>query len=227
MKLNHLVFHTASIAPDWPGSGFPPVNYHRVVSLCGVHLVGTDASVFTATLDKKDIKERDVVNAFFSEVGEGQSLVTFYGSSYTIPLLTQRAVYHAVPAKSYYQQREFYDDPVKGHIDISYWLSNFGSSGTLNFDALLRTCALPPRKKGDVAELFRTGKIGVIRDELQLDVLLMTMAFLRIYYVTGDINLKTFQGMGKKVLESFRSVNLCSAYLDNMAVAKYFLAAKK
>lgn len=227
MRLNHLVFHTASIAPDWPGSGFPPVHYHRVVSLCGVHLKGTRAKVFTTTLNKKDVKERNVVQRFFEELEEREALVSFYGSSYTIPLLAQRAIYHAVDGTRYFQNREFYDDPLKGHIDMAFWLANFGAAGSLNFDAFLKTCALPPRKKSDVSELFRTGKIETIEKELQLDVLLMTLACLRMLYAAGSIQLKTFQGMGRRVLDEFQGMPLCRDYLDKMAVTKFFLATNK
>jgi len=229
-QLNHLIFHIASVTPDYAGDGFPPVSAHRIVSVASCLLTqegpANSANVhFDAnTLVPKKVKERDLVRSFFASVTEGRKLVSAFSSIYSIPVLIYRALYHAVPeASNFFRQRAFYDNPFEGHIDLAFILSNGGAVNGPNFNELAQTMALPPFKRSDVSESFRKGELAPIEAQLGLDVLVLTLSFLRFSYVSGDLPLDSYQEVGKKVLKEFAGdIALCRDYLNRMSPKKFF-----
>jgi len=234
ITFNHYIFHIATVTPDWEPydsndkSEFPhPVHHHPMaVSLLQLRDDDAEPDVQVKVISKgiSDLKkeERGLVRTFFQKVpGNVNSLVSFNGRSFAIPVMVYRALHHGVDATKYLQEAGglFGRSPSSTpHIDLSESLSGYGamykSASLSNYAMML---GLSKRPYLDVSQAFSSGNVNSIVMRLEVDVLITAI----IYY-----RLLLSQGWDRKAYEKTLNSTL-EAYAQRNELAENYILESK
>ncbi len=149
--------------------------------------------------------------AKFWQIFEGtQTLVTFNGRGFDLPVLETRALKHGLSLPRYFSLGESrntyrgsrYSDAY--HIDLCDFLSNFGAAyRRSSLNVLARLIGLPGKYTiagEDVEYLFRQGRLKEINQYCMTDVLQTYVLFLRVELLRGKLDKAAYQ----QIVESTR-----------------------
>ena len=109
----HIFVYAATITPEYYGSGFPPKKNHQVVAIavCDMTLTSPEpvGKIFVQAIEDISLEAKLLMraqqslenryNAKLAAVPKGEEpiLTTFYGRTFTLPVLFYRSLHHGVP----------------------------------------------------------------------------------------------------------------------------------
>jgi hypothetical protein len=183
----YVFLSVATVAPEYYGSGFPPLPKHHLVSASVCKLAppneGAAPIRLLASFAIDDMaRERELlawINRFLvlAAVKENDdptsSLVTFYGSTFGLPVILYRSLKHGTPL--FLQERR---------LDIADLLEmqNPAVRATSISDTA-ELIGLPKRFNVDVAARFHEKNLADLHGVVAVDMLIQVLTFLRLLLV--------------------------------------------
>jgi hypothetical protein len=149
--------------------------------------------------------ELEMVAKFWQVFENVQTLVTFNGRGFDLPVLETRALKYGLPLPRYFgtgQSRSTYRGSRYSdayHIDLCDFLSNFGAAyrrSSLNL--LAKLIGLPGKysiEGEDVEYLYRQGRQKEINQYCMTDVLQTYLLFLRVELLRGKLDKSAYQAV--------------------------------
>jgi len=226
VPFNHTIFHIATHVPDPPNRDedeFPHPLYHRPVAVSLLRITrekdSLDPIVQVMTKGITDIEkdEGTLVEQFFQKMPGGSGFVVSYmGRPFALPVMVYAALRHGVDASDYLKdERAFTARYSHNHIDLADFLSGYGAvpqNATLSDYA--RIIGFAKRVWVDVPKAFEAGDIKLIKERLEIDVMIIAAIYIRLLFSQGRLEPEAFELVAKKVLH---------AYFDRSALAKNYL----
>ncbi len=184
-------------------SDFFPIPYHVPIAIATLQADDNYQIRSLGCLGADRYPESEMVAKFW-QVFEGvQTLVTFNGRGFDLPVLESRALKHGLSIPRFYgggQTRQSYRGNRYSdthHIDLCDFLSNFGAvSRRGSLDLLAKLVGLPGKymiEGGDVEYLFRQGRLKEINQYCTTDVLQTYLLFLRVELLRGKLSPGDYQ----------------------------------
>jgi 3'-5' exonuclease len=172
---------------------FPPLTCHVPVVI-GVMVFNEDYMPVVATPivgDEKMMLEE------FSRMAGGNTLVSWNGRRFDMPVIVLRCFHHGVPLAWYYQARDMrYRFTDAGHFDVMDFVSDFGAAQNVSLDGIAKLIGLPGKMDvsgADVATLVAAGKVDEVARYCMTDVAQTAFPWLRTQFVRGVISLTKYQ----------------------------------
>ncbi len=147
--------------------------------------------------------EPELVAKFWQAFEGAQTLVTFNGRGFDLPVLETRALKHGLPLSRYFatgQGRSTYRGSRYSdayHIDLCDFLSNFGAAYRRNsLNVLAKLIGLPGKYTiagEDVEYLYRQGRLKEINQYCMTDVLQTYLLFLRVELLRAKLDKAAYQ----------------------------------
>jgi 3'-5' exonuclease len=146
--------------------------------------------------------EQELIAKFWQAFEHVQTLVTFNGRGFDLPVLEARALKHGMSIPRYFATGESrntyrgsrYSDAY--HIDLCDFLSNFGAAyRRSSLDLLAKLIGLPGKYTiagEDVEYLYRQGRQKEINQYCMTDVLQTYLLFLRVELLRGKLDKSSY-----------------------------------
>ncbi len=178
-------------------SDFFPIPYHIPIAVATLQ-AGDDYRILALGCFGADrFAESELISRFWQVFESCQTLVTFNGRGFDLPVLEMRALKHGIPLPRYFgtnttknYRGNRYSDAF--HLDLCDYLSNFGAvyrRGSL--DVLAKLIGLPGKYMiggEDVEYLFRQQRLREINQYCITDVLQTYLLFLRVELLRGKLS---------------------------------------
>ncbi len=196
-------------------SDFFPIPYHIPIAVATLQADENYRIRGLGCLGADRYSEVEMVSKFWQLFEGAQTLVTFNGRGFDLPVLETRALKYGLSLPRYYgngQSRQGYRGNRYSdthHIDLCDFLSNFGSvyrRGSL--DLLAKVIGLPGKyiiEGGDVEYLFRQNRLKEINQYCMTDVLQTFLLLLRVELLRGKLSLADYQAAAATAREDLRS----------------------
>ncbi len=176
------------------GSGFLPLPYHKIISICAV--VGDDFGRFIKVNKIDGQNEKEMIDNFFSFIENYEpKLVSFNGKSFDMPVLVLRALKYNIKAATYLDTQSDKWNNYKTrfselkHCDL---LECLGVNGRgLKLDILCSMLGLPGKydMHGDaVMQLYYQNEFEKIHEYCESDVLNTYMLFLKYEMIKSNLS---------------------------------------
>lgn len=147
--------------------------------------------------------ESELVSRFWQTFESAQTLITFNGRGFDLPVLETRALKHGLSLPRYFasgQSRNTYRSSRYSdayHIDLCDFLSNFGAAYRRNsLNVLAKLIGLPGKYTiagEDVEYLYRQGRLKEINQYCMTDVLQTYLLFLRVELLRGKMDANAYE----------------------------------
>jgi len=184
-------------------SDFFPIPYHVPIAIATLQADEGYRIRALGCLGADRYSESEMVSRFWQIFEGAQTLVTFNGRGFDLPVLETRALKHGLSLPRYFGQGQArqsyrgnrYSD--SHHIDLCDLLSNFGAvyrRGSL--DLLAKLIGLPGKytiEGGDVEYLYRQGRLKEINQYCLTDVLQTYLLLLRVELLRGNLGSGDYQ----------------------------------
>jgi 3'-5' exonuclease len=147
--------------------------------------------------------EVEMVSRFWQVFENVQTLITFNGRGFDLPVLETRALKHRLSLPRYFAAGESrntyrgsrYSDAY--HLDLCDYLSNFGAAyRKSSLNVLAKLIGLPGKYTiagDDVEYLFRQGRLKEINQYCMTDVLQTYLLFLRVELLRGKMDNNAYE----------------------------------
>jgi hypothetical protein len=192
-------------------SDFFPIPYHIPIAIATMQADEQYRIRSLGCIGADRFSEAELVARFWQTFESAQTLVTFNGRGFDLPVLETRALKHRLSLPRYFgdPQSRFsyrssrYSDAA--HLDLCDYLSNFGAvhrRGSL--DLLARLIGLPGKyliEGQDVEYLFRQQRYKEINQYCITDVLQTYLLFLRVELLRGRLDAKSYEAALSAALE--------------------------
>lgn len=179
-------------------SDFFPIPFHIPIAIATLQADENYRIRSLGCMGADRYAEADLIARFWQTFETSQTLVTFNGRGFDLPVLEMRALKHGIPLQRYFgvgsskstYRGSRYSDAY--HFDVCDFLSNFGvvyRRGSL--DMLAKLIGLPGKYSiagEDVEYLFRQGRQKEINQYCITDVLQTYFLFLRVELLRGKID---------------------------------------
>nr|MBP3724701.1 3'-5' exonuclease [Campylobacter sp.] len=182
------------------GSGFLPVNFHKIVCISCVMCDEFGKFIRVTTIPAEN--EKEMINKFLSYIDKfNPRLVSFNGRGFDLPMIMIRAMKYNLSATNYFctndklngkdkwnNYRSRYDGAF--HLDLLDHISDFGSVRGFKLDTLCASLNLPGKYdvSGDqVLELYYQNENDKISEYCQSDVLNTYWLFLKYELLRGNL----------------------------------------
>lgn len=176
-------------------SDFFPAAFH--VPVCLGFLTADPDYQITAmgTWGEENHTEEQLLRKFWNLFEHSDTLITFNGRGFDLPVIEFRCLRHGIPAPKYFDDHDRFNNyrsaryAVNRHLDLNDFLGNFGAvprKGTSN--VIWKLARLPGKYEiegADVEYLHRTGATRVIQQYCLTDVIQTYLLFLRLELVRG------------------------------------------
>ncbi|MFN0248981.1 MAG: ribonuclease H-like domain-containing protein [Kofleriaceae bacterium] len=213
-----------------PRGAFPPSWAHRVVVIGCLwldhgynvrHLGVIEAT--TSGSGTSDERERALLEELADLVGTNrQTLVTFNGRSFDMPVLALRSLCLGVPMRWYYRDhatRYRYSD--QGHLDLCDWLADHGATRSTSLDAVARLIGLPGKIGVDgsqVEGLYAAGQLSEIQRYCLADVAQTALLFLRFRLLQGQLAPADYRARTNELLAALAADGRVAGVLEGTNV---------
>ena len=175
-------------------SDFFPVPYHIPIAISTLQADENYRIQSLGCFGVDRFSEMEVISRFWKIFESArQTLVTFNGRGFDLPVLETRALKFGIPIERYFTggyRGNRYSDTL--HIDLCDYLSNFGAAFRRNsLDVLAKLIGLPGKysiEGEDVEYLYRQGRQKEINQYCVTDVLQTWILFLRVELLRGRLN---------------------------------------
>lgn len=185
-------------------SDFFPVPFHIPISIATLGADDGYRITSLGCLGTDRYSESELVERFWQIFEAAQTLVTFNGRGFDLPVLETQALKHGLPLGRYFgsgQGRNTYRGGRYSdllHIDLCDYLSNFGAvHPRSSLDLLSKLIGLPGKytiEGDDVEYLFRQGRHKEINQYCMTDVLQTFVLFLRVELLRGRLSREAYRG---------------------------------
>jgi 3'-5' exonuclease len=178
-------------------SDFFPVPFHIPISIATLQADDNYRILSLGCLGADRFSESELVARFWQIFENSQTLVTFNGRGFDLPVLEIQALKHALSLGRYFgadqgrnsHRGSRYNDAF--HIDLCDFLSNFGAVHPRNsLNLLSKLIGLPGKytiEGEDVEYLHRQGRHKEINQYCITDVLQTYLLFLRVELLRGKL----------------------------------------
>jgi predicted PolB exonuclease-like 3'-5' exonuclease len=180
------------------GSDFLPAHLHRVVAIsCALR---SDEGIRVWSLGSIQDAERDIVQRFFDGIEKyTPQLVSWNGSSFDLPVLHYRALFHGIAGCCYWDtgdnDREFKFNNYLSrfhtrHLDLMDVLAGYQNRAWAPLDEIAQLCGLPGKLGMDGSQVwpaFQQGKIEAIRNYCETDVANTYVLYQRFQMIRGTL----------------------------------------
>lgn len=184
-------------------SDFFPVPFHIPISIATLGADENYRIVSLGCLGTDRFSESELIERFWQIFENVQTLVTFNGRGFDLPVLEIQALKHGLSLGRYFgssQDRYAYRSSRYNdafHIDLCDFLSNFGAVYPRNsLNLLSKLIGLPGKytiEGEDVEYLFRQGRHKEINQYCITDVLQTYVLFLRVELLRGRLTQETYR----------------------------------
>jgi hypothetical protein len=184
-------------------SDFFPVPFHIPIAISTLQADENYRIRSLGCLGADRFSELEMVAKFWQIFESVQTLVTFNGRGFDLPVLETRALKYGLPLVRYFgagQGRTTYRGSRYSdayHVDLCDFLSNFGAAyrrSSLNL--LAKLIGLPGKysiEGEDVEYLYRQGRQKEINQYCMTDVLQTYLLFLRVELLRGKLDKTAYQ----------------------------------
>lgn len=160
----------------------------QVVAIAGAWISPVGELVRLRALGTPTASERELVEEFFTVVTRHQPRLAGWNTrGFDLPVLIYRAMVHHIATPRFYAvgepwrgYRYRYDE--EGHIDLMDLLANYGASTWLRLHEMAAVLGIPGKSGVDgsqVWDLYRAGRLDVIRSYCEADVLTTALIYGR------------------------------------------------
>ncbi len=184
-------------------SDFFPVPFHIPIAIATLQADDQYRIRSLGCLGVDRHPEPELVTRFWQIFESTQTLVSFNGRGFDLPVLETRALKYGLPLPRYFGDPQSrvnfrssrYSDAC--HIDLCDLLSNYGAvyrRGSL--DVLAKIIGLPGKyliEGEDVEYLYRQGRLKEINQYCITDVLQTYLLFLRVELFRGKLDPKSYE----------------------------------
>ncbi|MEP6997790.1 MAG: 3'-5' exonuclease [Betaproteobacteria bacterium] len=181
------------------GSDFLPLYLQRVVAISCALREGDTFRVWS--LGESADSEPELIRRFFDGIDRyTPQLVSWNGSGFDLPVLSQRALIHGVVATKFWDwgddDREFKFNNYLGryhtrHLDLMDVLAMFQPRLSAGLDAMARLSGFPGKVGMDGSEVgsaYREGRIDDIRRYCETDTMNTYLLYLRFQQLRGALS---------------------------------------
>lgn len=188
-----------------PQSDFFPIPFHIPIAIATLQADDSRRIRALGCLGVDRYSERELLERFWQMFESSQTLVSFNGRGFDLPVLEMRSLKHGLSLQRYFatgQARATYRGSRYSdayHLDVCDFLSNFGAvyrRGSL--DALAKLIGLPGKymiEGEDVEYLFRLGRQKEINQYCMTDVLQTYLLFLRVELLRGRLDSSAYESL--------------------------------
>ena len=184
-------------------SDFFPIPFHIPIAISTLQADESYRIRSLGCMGTDRFSEEELVRKFWQAFENVQTLVTFNGRGFDLPVLETRALKYGLPLSRYFaagQGRSTYRGSRYSdayHIDLCDFLSNFGAAYRRNsLDLLAKLIGLPGKYTiagEDVEYLYRQGRQKEINQYCMTDVLQTYLLFLRVELLRGKLDKAAYQ----------------------------------
>lgn len=184
-------------------SDFFPIPFHIPIAISTLQADENYRIRALGSIGIDRFSEMDLVARFWQMFESAQTLVTFNGRGFDLPVLETRALKHGIALPRYFAAGQTkstyrgsrYSDAY--HIDLCDFLSNFGAAFRRNsLNVLAKLIGLPGKYSiagEDVEYLYRQGRLKEINQYCMTDVLQTYLLFLRVELLRGRLDSTGYQ----------------------------------
>jgi hypothetical protein len=184
-------------------SDFFPIPFHIPIAIATLQADEDYRIRAFGCLGADRYSEGELVTRFWQAFESAQTLVSFNGRGFDLPVLETRALksglslarYFGSPQSKWSYRSSRYSDST--HIDLCDFLSNFGAVNRRgSLDLLARLIGLPGKymiEGEDVEYLFRQGRQKEINQYCITDVLQTYLLFLRVELLRGKLEPASYE----------------------------------
>jgi predicted PolB exonuclease-like 3'-5' exonuclease len=192
-------------------SDFFPIPYHIPIAISTLQADEKYRIRALGCFGADKYPEAEMVSRFWQAFDNAQTLITFNGRGFDLPVLETRALKHGLALPRYFATGQSkntyrgsrYSDAY--HIDLCDFLSNFGAAYRRNsLNVLAKIIGLPGKYTiagEDVEYLYRQGRQKEINQYCMTDVLQTYLLFLRVELLRGKLDNSAYQGAVTAVRE--------------------------
>lgn len=187
-----------SITKETTGSTFVKYHLQKIVAISAVLRQGDNLKVWS--LGTEQSSEEELIQRFFAGIDKYKpTLVSWNGTGFDLPVLHYRALYHGVPANTYWDTGE-QDNSFKynnylnryhmRHLDLMDTLAAYQSKAYARLDDIAKMLGFPGKMGIDGSEVlnyFSRGDVKTIRDYCETDVLNTYLVYLRFQLMRGQL----------------------------------------
>lgn len=245
MLTDNIFLYIATIAPEYYGSGFPPLRNHKVVAaaFCDFSFKDKENPIHKlGVLCTEDLEEEPIllngISAALNECSctgtDGKAaLTTFYGRTFALPILLYRCLHHGVPLFLPSTKVELADVLTMHNVEIA----------NLRVTDAATLIGMPERYNIDVATRFHEKDFGTLKSSVALDLLISVMVFLRLQWIgepyfaspNPTMPLSDWRSIARKSMESFYALykekpevyQVLSDYIKSIDLKKVLLANQR
>lgn len=188
-----------SITKETTGSTFVKYHLQKIVAISAVLRQGDNLKVWS--LGTEQSSEEELIQRFFAGIDKYKpTLVSWNGTGFDLPVLHYRALYHGVPANTYWDTGE-QDNSFKynnylnryhmRHLDLMDTLAAYQSKAYARLDDIAKMLGFPGKMGIDGSEVlsyFSRGDVKTIRDYCETDVLNTYLVYLRFQLMRGQLS---------------------------------------
>jgi len=184
-------------------SDFFPLPYHIPIAVATLQADADYRIHALGCLGVDRFPEAELVSRFWQVFENSETLVTFNGRGFDLPVMEIQALKHCLSLPRYFaagQSRQTYRGSRYSdtfHMDLCDFLANFGAAlrrGSL--DVLSRLAGLPGKYSiagEDVEYLYRQKRLKEINQYCMTDVLQTFLLFLRVELLRGKLDPAGYQ----------------------------------
>ena len=184
-------------------SDFFPIPFHIPIAISTLQADENYRIQSLGCIGADRFSEMELVTKFWRVFESSQTLITFNGRGFDLPVLETRALKYGIPLPRYFatgQGRSTYRGNRYSdayHIDLCDYLSNFGAAfRRSSLNVLAKLIGLPGKyniEGEDVEYLFRQGRQKEINQYCVTDVLQTYLLFLRVELLRGKLDPTSYQ----------------------------------
>jgi predicted PolB exonuclease-like 3'-5' exonuclease len=184
-------------------SDFFPIPFHIPIAISTLHADEKYRIRSLGCFGADRFSEVELVSRFWQTFESAQTLITFNGRGFDLPVLETRALKHGLSLPRYFansQSRNTYRGSRYSdayHIDLCDFLSNFGAAyRRSSLNVLAKLIGLPGKYTiagEDVEYLYRQGRLKEINQYCMTDVLQTYLLFLRVELLRGKMDTHAHQ----------------------------------
>lgn len=185
------------------GNDFMPHYLHKIIA---ISLVLQDSQQFKVwTIGNDGETEAEIISRFFMGLEKYQpTLVSWNGQGFDLPVLHYRALLHRIQAPIYWEMGEHFSEFKwnnysnrfhQRHIDLMDTLSGFQNKAFAPLDELAQILGLPGKiglHGSEVFPAYQEGKLQLICDYCESDVLNTCFLYFRFLWMKGSITAKQY-----------------------------------
>jgi predicted PolB exonuclease-like 3'-5' exonuclease len=184
-------------------SDFFPIPFHIPIAIATLQADEGYRMRSLGCLGIDRFPEAELVSRFWQVFESAETLVTFNGRGFDLPVLEIQALKHGLSLPRYFaaggSKQTFrgsrYSDAY--HLDLCDYLSNFGAASRRgSLDVISRLAGLPGKYSiagEDVEYLFRQGRLKEINQYCTTDALQTFLLFLRVELLRGRLDVPAYQ----------------------------------